>query len=212
MFSQFEFPFALILTHRRGVGIALFKSDVIFSSSLNELDYYTLIKNSKMTQIVEDNIELLEFEDLIFSRVKGKTAENLFKLYSKTLERFSLKSQEIKTLLVGVGPGSFTGLRLGSAFANGMKMGSPLNLLPVKTFLTPELLQMCRKMSVESEFVEQLGEYEEEDESTGFVTFFDLLASLLQTRIDNREFVESLVPEYGREPGPVIKLNEGLNK
>ncbi|WP_186645258.1 hypothetical protein [Fluviispira vulneris] len=212
MFSQLEFPFALILTHRRGVGIALFKSDLIFSSSFNELDYYTLIKNSKMTQIRDDNIELLEFEDLIFSRVKGKTAENLFHLYTKTLERFSIKSHEIKTLLVGTGPGSFTGLRLGCAFANGLKMGLPINLLPVKTFLTPELLEICRKMSVEHEFIEQLGDYQEDDESTGFVTFFDLLASLLHARNEDRIFVDSLIPEYGREPGPVIKLNEGLNK
>ena len=209
--EQIQFPISLILTHRRGVGIIVCKNqmELIFLLS-NEFSFFEKIKHHFRTILTESNMEYFFLNQILFSRVIGKTAENLFSVYQNSLNKVSLLPQEIKTLIVGVGPGSFTGLRLGSAFVNGLKIGSKnLKLLPVSTFLTPELLNMCKIKNCDNECILQLGEYEIEDESTGFVTFFDLYFCLKNSLNHKRSFVEFLSPEYGKEPGPVLKLREG---
>ena len=213
MLSNYQYPLALILTHRRGVGVMVCKDKSIFEShNFNKSNLFNYIKNKKKLINNDGVFEFLHFKDIIFSRAVGKTAENLFAIYQKSLEELSIHSQNIKTLVVGVGPGSFTGLRLGCAFVNGMKTASPgMSLLPVSTYLTPELLNICKEYLCEEECIQQLGEYQPEDESTGYITFYDLIACLLKAAEDKRLIVDSLSPEYGREPGPVLKLREGTN-
>lgn len=213
MHSLYQYPLALILTHRRGVGIIICKKKPNLSTqNKDKSSLFQLIKHQKSTHTNDGIFEFLNSENLIFSRAIGKTAENLFAIYQKTLQESSIFSQEIKTLIVGIGPGSFTGLRLGCAFVNGMKIASnKMRLFPVSTCLTPELLTICKENSCEKECIEQLGEYQLEDESTGYVTFFDLIVCLIKAYEEKRKEVNSLVPEYGREPGPVLKLREGIN-
>ncbi|WP_397600607.1 hypothetical protein [Silvanigrella sp.] len=207
--EQLQFPFALILTHRRGVGIIICKNNLELKSLILNDSGFTNIINSKIN-LIDSNIEYFLTEQTLFSRVIGKTAENLFAVYQKSLKIVSLTSQDIKTIIVGVGPGSFTGLRLGCAFVNGLKTGSKeLNLLPVSTYLTNELLDICKFKNCEFECKQQLGEFDLDDESTGFITFFDLYFSLKKAWEEKRYYVESLSPEYGKEPGPVLKLREG---
>ncbi|WP_202613977.1 hypothetical protein [Silvanigrella paludirubra] len=209
--DQLQFPFALILTHRRGVGIIICKNNSELKSLIQNKSGFTNILNSKIN-LIDSNIEYFLKEKTLFSRVIGKTAENLFTVYQRSLEIVSLTSQDIKTIIVGVGPGSFTGLRLGCAFVNGLKTGAnQLNLLPVSTYLTNELLDICKINHCEFECKQQLGDFDLDDESTGFITFFDLYFSLKKAWEDKRNYVESLSPEYGKEPGPVLKLREGNN-
>lgn len=210
MFTEkLQFPLSLILTHRRGVGIMICKNKSDLNSILsNESIFFEKMKTN--FKLVDSKYESFFINQILFSRVIAKTAENLYEIFHQSLEKSELSPQDIKTMIVGVGPGSFTGLRLGCAFVNGLKMGiKNLNLLPVSTYLTPELLYNCRLNTCEDTCLQQLGEYELEDESTGYVTFFDLFLCLKKSIAEDRSFVGSLSPEYGKEPGPVLKLREG---
>jgi hypothetical protein len=213
VFTHCEFPLILILTHRRGVGIMVCKDRSIINS-LNSVNFnlFQQIKHQKPILTNNEIFEFLDFKNVILSRVIAKTAENLFAIYKETLQKSSLYPSDVKTLIVGIGPGSFTGLRLGCAFVNGMKLASVgMKLLPVSTFLTPKLLKICKENFCEEECIKQLGDYQLEDESTGYITFFDLAACLFHAKDEKRQFVDSLSPEYGKEPGPVLKLREGIN-
>lgn len=214
MFSNYEYPLALILTHRRGVGIMICKNKSILedSKNFNNSYFFNLIKNQKPSLRNDGIFEFLNFKSLTFSRAVGKTAENLFAIYQMSLQESLLHSHDVKTIILGVGPGSFTGLRLGCAFVNGIKMASTeVSLLPVSTYLTSDLLNICKENSCEEECIKQLKDYNLEDESTGYITFFDLISCLLKVKEEKRRFVDSLSPEYGREPSPILKLREGIN-
>jgi tRNA A37 threonylcarbamoyladenosine modification protein TsaB len=200
------FPLVIILTHRKGAALAL----------LNTLDD----------------------ENFLVERTEGKTAENLLRSYENLLKKSSYKSIEIQSLAVGVGPGSFTGLRLGCAFANGIKIGQNCHLIPIKTefashylqdnyfkIYSPELkplkennstsythrsenLENQNHMSIEAHrenFIEQLGDYDPSDESSGLVTTYDILNAIEKLK-NQFTTVAVLEPNYGREPGPVLKL------
>ncbi|MES2614850.1 MAG: hypothetical protein V4591_05495 [Bdellovibrionota bacterium] len=176
--TNIAYPLVIFLTHRRGVALGLLKKE--------------------------------EDDNPIFMRVLGKTAENLCDVFLSVLELAKLNTLDIKTLAVGTGPGSFTGLRLGCAFANGIKLGHNCELISLRTELAPYFLNGSfftnEDESDMKTFVEQLGtEYKENDESTGFVTFFDLLDAINKLK-NNPEKVDVLEPNYGREPGPVLKL------
>lgn len=115
------------------------------------------------------------------------TAEQLSNMYNACLHQWAteqVQEAQVHTLCVGVGPGSFTGLRLGCAFANGLAMAHARALiaLPCPVFGQPE-----------SEF-------------SHFVTFDDILAALAFYRKGLGKEVSSFIPAYGSEPGPVLKL------
>lgn len=206
-------PYAIFLTHRRGAALAIIRSDLVFSNFKCIEDYFDFISKQPVHKFVlqnstSDQCECIELsQDIFFARVLGKTAENLCDLYFHCLTQMNLKNSEIETLIVGVGPGSFTGLRLGCAFANGLHLGHPVSLLPLATKLVSDMLALTTNMKFESLFKNQLGEYDVEDESTGYITFFDLMQALFQmSAMQKEDSVESLTPNYGKDPGPLAKL------
>ncbi|WP_338635187.1 hypothetical protein [Spirobacillus cienkowskii] len=212
MLLQCQQPLLLLLTHRRGAAMFLCSDTKNLSNFLiSEKNIFSILLSNLQNKIQTENVEYLKFDGLIFTRAIGKTAENLYLLYTKTLELANLTPHQIKTIVIGIGPGSFTGLRLGCAFINGMKIANnTTHLLPVATLLTPELLSICESQNCKNICIEQLDEFSEDDESSGNVTFFDLLICLQKAHSEKRNFVESLIPEYGKEPGPVVKLKEEM--
>lgn len=167
------FPLAIILTHAQGAGILLLEhSFTNFEPSSNAF----LSQNGFQFQ--------KEGSNAILALCAEKTAENLCALYEFCLYELGLKKS--KTLAVGIGPGSFTGLRLGCAFANGLKLGDPhYQLLSVPTAFTAK---------------------------HNSVTLDDLMEAQnkIKILIESQKvlFQETFIPEYGREPGPVLKLRE----
>jgi len=61
-------------------------------------------------------------------------SEKLMPMISDLLENADLKLVDIKTLAVSMGPGSFTGLRIGLTIAKGLAAGRELPIIPVPTF------------------------------------------------------------------------------
>jgi tRNA threonylcarbamoyladenosine biosynthesis protein TsaB len=63
----------------------------------------------------------------------NRQAERLPSELDNLLVSARLKLSEINWLAVTVGPGSFTGLRVGISFAQGLAMGGELDLIPLNT-------------------------------------------------------------------------------
>ncbi|GAB4304577.1 MAG: hypothetical protein Kow0090_20200 [Myxococcota bacterium] len=58
-------------------------------------------------------------------------ASGILPFFSELLEKSSLTPNDIETVVVDVGPGSFTGIRVGLAFAKGFCYGRGLGILPL---------------------------------------------------------------------------------
>lgn len=67
-------------------------------------------------------------------RKKYIHSQKLFSLIEQTVNNLDMNRNEIKSVAVSLGPGSFTGLRIGMAAAKGIATGLNIPLIPVETF------------------------------------------------------------------------------
>lgn len=149
------------------------------------------------------------------------TAEQLDAMYKACLRSAVLNEADVTTLVLGTGPGSFTGLRLGAAYANGLAFGRARTggLWAIGTFpLAPARAVLAGRGLDGVACARVLGATEEDsdqrDAYASLVSPFDLLAALFLCAVHNPDGsdprsavrVDSFVPAYGREPGPVLKL------
>lgn len=65
--------------------------------------------------------------------VRNKHDELLAYNAQALLEQCGFSVQHLDAIAVSSGPGSFTGLRIGAAFAKGLCLGTPIKLAPVST-------------------------------------------------------------------------------
>ena len=70
----------------------------------------------------------------ITSRIKFSHSKKIFSLIENCLSNADISINELNALAVSIGPGSFTGLRIGLAAAKGMALGASLPIIPVPTF------------------------------------------------------------------------------
>jgi len=205
----FENPFCVILTHRHGASLAIVRA--INAESIRA-NFIETIKSFlyKKTLLVETYDEFEFFQksnDFFLSRALGKTAENLTKLYKFSCQKMNI--QDITQYVVGIGPGSFTGLRLGCAFTNGLALSSGAELYSVSTLLIDDMLSLLQNEEIlKTEFYNELGAYRESDQASGYVTFFDLFFAIHQITDGKLNKCGTLFPAYGRQPTPVLNLRK----
>lgn len=207
-------PFCLILTHRHGacVGIVLTIPPLIQSDEMDTLQKYCAEKSTLVQS--QENFEFIsDKKSFIFSRALGKTAENLTNLFQFSCDSLTLCKQDIENLdlILGAGPGSFTGLRLGCAFANGLHFGSgsKQNLCSVGTQLITDISNKLDAYSkIKETFLDELGTYNTTDPASGYVTFFDLFCTIHEILKNNITRCGHFMPNYGKEPAPVLNLRK----
>ncbi|MDP3582331.1 MAG: tRNA (adenosine(37)-N6)-threonylcarbamoyltransferase complex dimerization subunit type 1 TsaB [Ignavibacteria bacterium] len=61
-------------------------------------------------------------------------SQKLIDMVDAVLSQSGIKIAEVKAIALSMGPGSFTGLRIGVAAAKGLAFGSSLPIVPVPTF------------------------------------------------------------------------------
>jgi tRNA threonylcarbamoyladenosine biosynthesis protein TsaB len=67
--------------------------------------------------------------------LKNIHSEKLIELVKLSLSEFDTSINDLRAIAVSMGPGSFTGLRIGLAAAKGLALGADLPIIPVPTFL-----------------------------------------------------------------------------
>lgn len=71
----------------------------------------------------------------LYSEGAGDHFEQLQALVGRVCERAQLRIRDLDSIRVGVGPGSFTGLRIGMSFAKGVAVANRIPLVGVSSFL-----------------------------------------------------------------------------
>lgn len=66
--------------------------------------------------------------------LKHSHAEKLFEVIKSVLAIASITQNELKAIAVSIGPGSFTGLRIGMSAAKGIAQSLSIPIIPVPTF------------------------------------------------------------------------------
>lgn len=66
--------------------------------------------------------------------LKHSHSEKLFEVINSVMEQAKIKFNDLKSVSVSSGPGSFTGLRIGMAAAKGIAQAKSIPIIPVPTF------------------------------------------------------------------------------
>ena len=65
-----------------------------------------------------------------------KHVEKIPIFYKKLKDEIGFKNSEISAIAVSIGPGSFTGLRIGLSFAKGLALAQSLPIVPIPTMIS----------------------------------------------------------------------------
>tara|TARA_B100000242_G_scaffold80846_1_gene53562 strand:+ start:328 stop:975 length:648 start_codon:yes stop_codon:yes gene_type:complete len=65
-----------------------------------------------------------------------KHVEKIPIFYKKLKDEIEFKNSEISAIAVSIGPGSFTGLRIGLSFAKGLALAQSLPIVPIPTMMS----------------------------------------------------------------------------
>ncbi len=97
----------------------------------------------------------LYFDEKKFTEInyheKNIHSEILFDLIDRLLQLSKTKLSDVSAIAVSIGPGSFTGLRIGLAAAKGLAVGASLPIIPVPT-LKALAMQIGENLEYERQF------------------------------------------------------------
>ena len=99
-------------------------------------DNYNIIAIETSSNIC--GISLIEngtFIDSVDEKQSKQHAEVLPQLYKKLQSRTNFSLSNIDALAVSIGPGSFTGLRIGLSFTKGLAFSKSLPIIPISTMM-----------------------------------------------------------------------------
>ena len=85
-------------------------------------------------------------------QLKNSHAEKLFEAIQFVIDSAGILTEDLGSIAVSSGPGSFTGLRIGMSAAKGVAFGASLPIIPVPTF-EALALQISTFLKDESEFI-----------------------------------------------------------
>lgn len=201
---KIEDPLAIFLTHRRGAGVAVVNNLGDYLHNLPHL-------NSNDSMATEQTRERIHSSGIALL-TQATTSEALVPLYEYALKSCNLTDKIVKTLAFVRGPGSFTGLRMGCAFVNGLTAAHPRELWSVPC-LDVNAVKQWLPMGAEcdDELADFSGLRNVSDPSQANLAWADIAVALNLLHLRFRcEHHTTAHPEYGREPGPVLKLRERM--
>lgn len=218
MTSQNQASLAVMFcTHKRGAGLAVFEAgpDGINHSAGRACatlsSFSAALPQSSVLPLTGATQTFYKMADgnCLFAVCSGLTAENLAGLYRSALAEMNCPDSSVEIIGVVGGPGSFTGLRLGCAFANGLAMGRSRECWSVGGLPPDEFSERLKALglTVSPEFAG--GQSCEADDPFAVpVAFADLLLHLNNWARGGAVCTEVFEPVYGRDPTPVIKLRQ----
>lgn len=89
----------------------------------------TLIIDSSDSKEIIVGLKIRDKEDLLRQKTDAKKAQVILPMINEVLKKHKLKLEDLESIDVHTGPGSFTGLRVGISIANtlGFILKIPIN-------------------------------------------------------------------------------------
>ncbi|QQG41009.1 MAG: tRNA (adenosine(37)-N6)-threonylcarbamoyltransferase complex dimerization subunit type 1 TsaB [Candidatus Levyibacteriota bacterium] len=99
----------------------------------------TLIIDTSSNEYIYVGLSIDGKTDNIKQKIDARKAQVVLPLIDKLLDKHQLKPTDISSIEVNVGPGSFTGLRVGMVIANALaySLKISVNNKPVGEFIEP---------------------------------------------------------------------------
>jgi hypothetical protein len=208
---------ALFCTHKRGAGLALFRVE---TNSVGASANQAMIRLAAFASTTPQQVNLPDTSasaffftesdrSSLFATCAGLTAENLAELYKLALQSLNTDDSHVGVVGVVTGPGSFTGLRLGCAYVNGLALGHARRVWAVEGVSPENVHGICHSMApgMGEDFCGRLSS-ELDDPYAVPTAFGDVLVHLGNWSSGAASEVKILEPVYGRDPTPVIKLRQ----
>ena len=116
------------------------RKNIISIETSSDICGVSLIKSGICIKTIEENSE-------------RKHVEKIPIFYKKLQDEVGFKDSEISAIAVSIGPGSFTGLRIGLSFAKGLALAQSLPIVPIPTMISlafsqKNIREVCQKIPV----------------------------------------------------------------
>ena len=88
------------------------------------------------TSVKESSIAIMDNNDCyeLFTDTMNDTAKSLPILVENALSKTKNSFQDLDAIAISMGPGSFTGLRVGLSYAKGLSLALDIPIVPISTF------------------------------------------------------------------------------
>jgi len=111
------------------------RKNIISIETSSNICGVSFIKSGNCIKTIEENSE-------------RKHVEKIPIFYKKLKDKIGFKNSEISAIAVSIGPGSFTGLRIGLSFAKGLALAQSLPIVPIPTMISLAFFQKKIKPTI----------------------------------------------------------------